>query len=277
MVPGGRLVVLGKQGAGKGTQCLALSHHYYIPHISTGDMLRAAVKARNPLGLEAEEHMDAGELIPDQIVLEMVRERLEQDDTRSRGFVLDGFPRTVAQAKGLEELLLPAELDLAIDIEVPTEVALSRLAGRRTCADCGQIYSTTRRPSVDWTCDVCGGEVVQRDDDTDEAIRLRLSLYETETAPLIEWYERQGKLSRIPGLEDPDVVFDRIVEEVDGRRAEGGFGPPMAVAPPDPAPVGPSGNSSVAAPGGPQEAATPAPGAPAPPASRQSGFEVGGP
>ncbi|MGO9911994.1 MAG: adenylate kinase family protein, partial [Acidimicrobiales bacterium] len=166
MVPGGRLVVLGKQGAGKGTQCVRLSHHYVIPHISTGDMLRSAVKLKTALGLEAGRLMDAGELIPDEIVLKMVGERLDQDDTRTRGFVLDGFPRTVAQAQGLDELLHPAELDLAIDVEVPTELVLTRLASRRTCEVCGTIYSTALPPSVPWICDICGGEVVQREDDT---------------------------------------------------------------------------------------------------------------
>jgi adenylate kinase len=227
VIPGGRLVVLGKQGAGKGTQCVRLSHHYVIPHISTGDMLRAAVKAHTPLGLEASRHMDNGELIPDEIVLKMVGERLDQDDIRVRGFVLDGFPRTLAQAKGLDELLAPAGLDLAIDLEVPTELVLMRLASRRTCEDCGTIYSTTLPPAVDWTCDICGGEVVQRDDDKEDAIRRRLALYETETAPLIESYRQQDKLVQISGVGSPDEVFERVVAEIDGRRGSAGFGPPM--------------------------------------------------
>ncbi|MHB1989063.1 MAG: adenylate kinase [Acidimicrobiales bacterium] len=227
MVPGGRLVVLGKQGAGKGTQCVRLSHHYVIPHISTGDMLRASVKSKTVLGTEARNYMDSGELIPDEIVLKMVGERLDQDDTRTRGFVLDGFPRTVAQAQGLDDQLAPAELDLAIDIEVPTEVVLERLASRRTCEDCGTIYSTTLAPSVDWICDICGGEVVQREDDTEDAIMRRLDLYETETAPLIEWYRKVGKLVQITGVGGPDEVFDRIVDEIESRRQAGGFGPPI--------------------------------------------------
>lgn len=227
MARGARLIVLGKQGAGKGTQCVRLSHHYVIPHVATGDMLRAAVKSGTPLGLEAKRYMDAGELIPDEIVLQMVRERLDQDDTRSRGFVLDGFPRTVAQAKGLDDLLAPNELDLTIDLEVPTDLVLHRLATRRVCVDCGTIYSVDHPPSVGWTCDVCGGEVIQREDDTVEAIRRRLDLYETETAPLIDWYLGQGTLVRIPGVGDPDEVFGRIVEEIETRRRSGGFGPPI--------------------------------------------------
>ena len=226
MIPGGRLVVLGKQGAGKGTQCSRLSHHYVIPHISTGDMLRSAVKARTPLGEEAHRYMAEGGLVPDSLLLEMVAERLEQDDTRTRGFVLDGFPRTVAQAKGLDALLAPAELDLAIDIEVPTELVLQRLASRRTCEDCGTIYSTTQRPAFDWICDICGGEVVQREDDQEDAIRQRLALYGSETAPLIEWYEKAGILVRLSGVGTPDEVFDRLVAEIEQRRGEGGFGPP---------------------------------------------------
>jgi adenylate kinase len=228
VVPGGRLVVLGKQGAGKGTQCVRLSHHYVIPHISTGDMLRAAVKAKTKLGLEAKRHMDAGELIPDDIVLEMVAERLDQDDTRTRGFVLDGFPRTVAQARGLEDLLAPATLDLAIDLEVPTELVLARLASRRVCEDCGTIYSVSLPPAVDWTCDLCGGEVVQRPDDTEDAIRRRLALYEKETEPLIAFYDGQDRLVQVSGVGGPDDVFHRIVGEVDRRRLDGGFGPPLA-------------------------------------------------
>ncbi|MGH9296553.1 MAG: adenylate kinase [Acidimicrobiales bacterium] len=220
--------MLGKQGAGKVTQCVRLSHHYVIPHISTGDMLRAAVKLRTPLGLEAHRYMDAGELIPDEIVLKMVGERLDQDDIRSRGFVLDGFPRTVAQAKGLNSLLDPAQLDLAIDLEVPTDLVLSRLASRRICEDCGTIYSTGGRPRTNWTCDVCGGEVTQREDDTVEAIQRRLHLYEQQTAPLIAWYEEQDKLVKVSGVGDPDEVSDRVVEEIDERRQAGQFGPPIA-------------------------------------------------
>src|ERR1019366_2327769 len=144
-----------------------LSHHYVIPHISTGDMLRGEIKAGTELGLEAKRYMDAGDLIPDEVVLRMVGARLDQDDTRPRGFVLDGFPRTVAQAVGLDDLLKPASLDLAINIVVPTPLVLRRLASRRVCEDCGTIYSTVSPPRVGWICDVCGGEVVHREDDTE--------------------------------------------------------------------------------------------------------------
>jgi adenylate kinase len=191
-------------------------------------MLRAAVKMGTPLGTEAKRYMDAGELIPDEVVLGMVRERLDQDDTRTRGFVLDGFPRTVAQARGLDELLAPTGLDLTIDLEVPTELVLRRLASRRVCVDCGTIYSVDHPPSIGWICDTCGGEVVQREDDKEEAIRRRLNLYETETAPLIDWYTSQNLLVQIPGVGHPDEVFERIVDEIERRRGAGGFGPPRS-------------------------------------------------
>src|SRR5579872_422566 len=209
---------------------MRLSHHYVIPHISTGDMLRAAVKAGTSLGQEAERYHDDGDLIPDEIVLKMVAERFEQDDTKTRGFVLDGFPRTVAQAVGLDDLLAPGELDLVLDLEVPTEVVLARLASRRVCVDCGAIYSTSSPPGVRWICDVCGGEVVQREDDTEGAIKRRLDLYDHETAPLIDWYKSAGKLVTVSGLGSPDEVSDRLVDIIDQRRGPGWFEPPRSEA-----------------------------------------------
>ena len=216
-VPAARLVVLGKQGAGKGTQCVRLSRHYAITHISTGDLLRAAVKSRTPLGREAQAYMDAGELIPDEIVLAMVAEHLEQDATKERGFVLDGFPRTVVQAEQLESLLLPNEIDCVVNLVVPTGLVLRRLASRRVCVDCGTNYSVSSPPRVDWICDICGGEVVQRPDDTEAAIKRRLDLYEAQTAPLITRYRRQGKLVTVRGDGTPDEVTERVVSAVDGR------------------------------------------------------------
>ena len=199
MIPGVRLVVLGKQGAGKGTQCVRLSHHYVVPHVSTGDMLRGEVKSRTTLGVRAESLMDQGELIPDEMVMEMVRARLSERDTRGRGFVLDGCPRTIAQAKHLDEIVHPFGLDIVVDLQVPTALVLKRLASRRVCVDCGANYSTAAPPLVNWTCDVCGGEVVQREDDTLEAIQRRLDLYEAETAPLIAWYTERSLLVSING------------------------------------------------------------------------------
>ena len=210
--------MLGKQGAGKGTQCIRLSRHYVVPHISTGDMFRNAVRSRSAAGLEAKAYMDAGDLIPDSVVIGLVAERLGHTDTANRGFVLDGFPRTVAQAESLADLLAPRGLDVVIDLEVETEIVLKRLASRRVCTDCGANYSAESPPKVDWVCDVCGGEVVQREDDTEAAIRRRLELYERETAPLIAWYSAQGILAPVDGMGPPDEVATRLVRVVDDSR-----------------------------------------------------------
>lgn len=222
MVPGARLVLLGKQGAGKGTQCVRLARHYVVPHISTGDMFRAAVRMDTEFGRKAKAYMDGGELVPDDVTVGVVQERLDQDDTRNRGFILDGFPRNVFQADALEEYLAPRGVDLVIDIELPTEEAMSRLATRRTCSSCGAIYSVAQPPHVDWACDVCGGPVVLRADDTNaEAIRRRLEIYESQTAPLIEFYMRRDRLAPIDGLGSPDDVFHRVVSAIERRRARG--------------------------------------------------------
>ena len=218
MIPGVRLVVLGKQGAGKGTQCVRLSHHYVVPHVSTGDMLRSEVKLRSSVGQRAALLMDQGDLIPDDLVMEMVGARLSERDTTGRGFVLDGCPRTTNQAEELEKLVDPFGLDLVIDLQVPTSLVMKRLASRRVCVDCGANYSTAAPPLVNWTCDVCGGEVVQRPDDTEEAIERRLNLYEEETAPLIEWYMKRDLLVEINGTGSPDAVTRRVVGAIDEQR-----------------------------------------------------------
>jgi len=218
VIPGVRLVVLGKQGAGKGTQCVRLSHHYVVPHVSTGDMLRGEVKARTPLGVRAQTLMDQGELIPDDMVMEMVKGRLSERDTRGRGFVLDGCPRTTTQAEILHDILHPFGLDLVVDLQVPTGLVMKRLASRRVCVDCGANYSTAAPPMVNWTCDVCGGEVIQREDDTEEAIQRRLDLYEKQTAPLIEWYSGRDLLVSLNGTGSPDAVTRRVVASIDIRR-----------------------------------------------------------
>lgn len=212
---GVRLLVLGKQGSGKGTQCERLSHHYVVPHISTGEMFRAASRAGTELGGRVKGYMDAGELVPDEVVIDVVGLRLTQDDTKARGFVFDGFPRTTHQAKRLSELLQPFGIDAAVDLEVPTEVALRRLAARRMCVDCGTNYSVDGPPRIDWICDVCGGEVVQREDDTEEAISRRLELYERQTAPLIAWYRERRELVAVDGLGSPDEVMERMIAAVD--------------------------------------------------------------
>ena len=218
MIPGVRLVVLGKQGAGKGTQCVRLSHHYVVPHVSTGDMLRGEVKSKTSLGQRAQTLMDRGELIPDEMVMEMVSGRLSERDTRGRGFVLDGCPRTTGQAEELDDIVHPFGLDLVIDLEVPTALVMKRLASRRVCVDCGANYSTAAPPMVNWACDVCGGEVVQREDDTEEAIQRRLDLYEAETAPLVSWYKERDLLVSINGTGSPDAVTRRVVGAIDNQR-----------------------------------------------------------
>jgi adenylate kinase len=192
-----------------------------VPHISTGDMFRAAVRSGSDAGKQAKAFMEAGELIPDEVVVEVVQERLVQDDTANRGFILDGFPRTVNQAQALQDLLTPQGIDLAIDLEVDTEVVLRRLASRRVCSDCGANYSTDAPPRVNWTCDICGGEVVQREDDTEPAIRRRLQLYECATAPLIAWFQKRGTLAPVDGMGSPDVVLVRLLKVIDERRIRG--------------------------------------------------------
>ena len=218
MIPGVRLVVLGKQGAGKVTQCVRLSHHYVVPHVSTGDMLRSEVKLRSSVGQRAALLMDQGDLIPDELVMEMVGARLSERDTSGRGFVLDGCPRTTNQAESLEKLVEPFGLDLVIDLQVPTSLVMKRLASRRVCVDCGANYSTAAPPLVNWTCDVCGGEVVQRPDDTEDAIERRLNLYEEETAPLLDWYKQRELLVEINGTGSPDAVTRRVVGAIDEQR-----------------------------------------------------------
>jgi adenylate kinase len=215
---GVRLVMLGRQGAGKGTQCTRLSRHYVVPHISTGEMLRAAVKEGTQLGRKAAEIMNDGGLVPDDVMIGIVDERLDHDDTTRRGYILDGFPRTVPQAKALAEITVARPLDLVIDLDVAKEVVLQRLASRRVCADCGANYSVDKPPRYDWVCDNCGGEVEQREDDTPAAIEKRLADYERETAPLIDWYRDLGLLEVVPGLDSANEVSQRLFDVIDLRR-----------------------------------------------------------
>ena len=188
--------------------------------MSTGDIFRASVKAGSEFGLKADEYMRSGRLVPDEIVVGVVRERLCQRDAQMRGFILDGFPRTAAQAGALD-LMLEEErmpLDLTIDLEIDEERALGRLAARRVCSTCASIYSTDRPPSIDWTCDNCGGEVVQRLDDTEDAIRKRLADYNELTKPLIAWYEERGALATVDAIGPTDEVLNRLVSVIDARK-----------------------------------------------------------
>jgi len=218
MSSGVRLLVLGKQGAGKGTQAVRIAGHYSVPHISTGDMFRAAAAAGTPFGLKAKEFMTRGELVPDDVVIGLVAERLAKDDAVNDGFVLDGFPRTRVQAEELQRLLGPGGLDAAVDIDVPTEVVIERISGRRVCITCGTPYHVNAPPKSGWTCDKDGGKVVQREDDTPEAVTKRLELYEKATRPLLDFYEGLGVLVTIDGVGDPDEVFNRVIDGVEAVR-----------------------------------------------------------
>jgi adenylate kinase len=212
---GPRLVLLGKQGAGKGTQAVRIAEHYGVHHLSTGDLFRDAASAGTELGLEAKGYMDRGFLVPDDIVVGVVEEQLHADDRAAQGFVLDGFPRTRPQAEELDRILDDHPLDLSIDFDVPTEVVLHRIAGRRVCSKCGALYHVDNPPDNNWTCDICGGSVEQRDDDTEEAVMRRLELYEMKTLPVIQFYRRGGILAHVDASEESDEVFKRLVELVD--------------------------------------------------------------
>ena len=212
-----RLVLLGKQGAGKGTQASRLAEHYGMADIATGDLFRAAAREGSPFGVEAQRFMEKGELVPDEIVIGVVEEMLGRDDTIRKGFILDGFPRTVRQAEELERVLVDHPLDLVLDLDVPTEIVLRRIAGRRVCVQCHTPYHVDSPPKSNWTCDNCSGEVIQRDDDTEEGVMRRLELYEIQTLPLIHFYRRRGKLAHVDGTDDSDEVFDALLATVEDR------------------------------------------------------------
>ena len=215
-------MLLGRQGAGKGTQCLRLSRHYVVPHISTGDMLRAAVREDSPLGRSVGQIIGGGGLVSDELIVEIVRDRLSKPDARQRGYILDGFPRTVGQAEALDLIVHESPLSTVADLVVPRELVLSRLSARRVCRDCGANYTVVGVAKSPWTCDTCGGDVVQRDDDTPDAINRRLDLYETQTAPLLSYYGKTDRLRSIDGVGSPDEVFDRLTEVIDTA-----MGPPQ--------------------------------------------------
>ncbi len=213
-----RLVLLGPPGVGKGTQAERLSAKLGVPKVSTGDILREAVAAGTPLGRTARGYLDAGKLVPDDVVVGIVRERLARRDAAA-GFVLDGFPRTVAQAEALEGFAPPERVVL---LEVGEPELVARLAGRRSCPRCGQVYHLRNRPpKTAGRCDACGAELVHRSDDQEETIRKRLAVYAEQTAPLVDFYSRKGVLQRVAGEGVMDAVFDRVMQAV-GRRAEGG-------------------------------------------------------
>jgi adenylate kinase len=210
-----RIVLLGKQGAGKGTQATRIAEQYGIPHLSTGDMFREQAALGTAFGLEAKRYMDAGDLVPDEIVVGVVEECLAPGGPLDDGFVLDGFPRTLHQASELDRVLGNRPLDVAVNIDVPRDVVLHRLAGRRVCENCQRVYHVEMPPTHNWTCDTCGGRVVQRDDDTEEAIDRRLELYERETVPILDYYKSSGVLQTIDGVGEGDEVYERLWKVVE--------------------------------------------------------------
>ena len=211
-----KLILLGPPGAGKGTQAKMLMDRFGIPQISTGDILRAAVKDGTPMGLKAKSFMDAGGLVPDEVVVGIVRERLQKADC-AKGFILDGFPRTVLQADALKESLLALgkDLDAVVSLDVDVEALVERLTGRRTCRDCGRGFHVKFDPPlVSGKCDTCGGELLQRDDDQELTIRHRLEVYSEQTSPLVDYYRSAGLLTAVDGMQEIGVVQDQVLRSL---------------------------------------------------------------
>lgn len=213
------LVLLGPPGAGKGTQAELIVEKFNIPHISTGDIFRSAMKEGTPLGMEAKRFMDSGQLVPDEVVVRIVKERLAKGDCH-KGFLLDGFPRTIFQADALAAFLKEnnREVTAVINIEVDPQILLKRLTGRRVCRNCAAVYHTETKPSkVAGVCDHCGGEVYQRDDDTPETVRRRLEVYQAQTEPLINYYHALGLLFSFDGQLAITALFERICKLLEDR------------------------------------------------------------
>lgn len=202
-----KLIFVGPPGAGKGTQAVGVSSSMGVPHISTGDMFRSAIKNGTPTGVEAKRYIDAGKLVPDEVVIAMVKERLAMEDCVN-GYLLDGFPRTVDQAEALETIAKP---DYVVSIDVPDERLMDRLTGRRVCAKCQGTYHINNLKNTQ-VCPVCGGELIQRDDDKPATIRTRLDAYHAQTAPLIDYYKAKGSLVRVDGDRKPEDVLKSIIE-----------------------------------------------------------------
>ncbi|MGV8119265.1 MAG: adenylate kinase [Candidatus Xenobiia bacterium LiM19] len=208
------LVLLGMPGSGKGTQAQFIKESYGVPHISTGDIFREAIKTQTPLGQKAKSYLDRGELVPDELVTDIVKERIEREDC-TKGFILDGYPRTVNQAEALDSIMreMGIRLNVVIDFTIPAEEAVKRLSSRRSCSSCGIVYNLLHKPPCEeGKCDVCGGLLYQRDDDKDDVIRNRLKVYELQTAPIIEYYEKQNNIAHIDAEAQIVSIRDRIKE-----------------------------------------------------------------
>ncbi len=209
-----KIVMLGAPGAGKGTQAKKIADKYQIPHISTGDIFRANIKEGTELGKKAKTFMDAGKLVPDELTIDLLMDRISRPDC-ANGYVLDGFPRTIPQAESLEAALEKRgeKIDYAINVEVPDENIIHRMSGRRACLNCGATYHVVHIPTkVEGICDRCGSELVLRDDDKPETVKKRLDVYHEQTQPLIEFYSQRGVLVNVDGTRDMEVVFADIVE-----------------------------------------------------------------
>lgn len=210
------IILLGPPGAGKGTQAKRLIEKYGIPQISTGDMLRAALKEGTPLGLEAKKFMDAGTLVPDSVVIGLVKERIQKPDC-AKGYMLDGFPRNVSQAEALDKMLgeLGMKIDHVVSIEVPSSELMGRLTGRRTCRGCGAGFHVMfDPPKKEGVCDKCNGELYQRDDDNEKTVSSRLKVYDDQTKPLIDHYVKQAKIRGVDGVGEMKDIFARIVSHI---------------------------------------------------------------
>ena len=209
-----KVIMLGAPGAGKGTQAKQIADKYSIPHISTGDIFRANIKNGTELGKKAKTYMDQGLLGPDELVVELVVDRIQQDDCKN-GFVLDGFPRTIPQAEALDAALekINEKMDYAIDVDVPDENIINRMSGRRACLNCGATYHIVSIPTkVEGICDRCGSQIVLRDDDKPETVKKRLEVYHEQTQPLIDYYKKQDILRTVDGVQPMEDVFNAIVE-----------------------------------------------------------------
>ena len=212
-----RLMLLGLPGAGKGTQAQKLSSKYKIPHVATGDMFRAAIKNETSLGKKAKKYLDQGELVPDEVTIGIVRERLQEDDCKE-GFILDGFPRTVAQAEALTEILsdMGTELDLVLEIQVDEEELIHRLSGRRICEDCGATYHIEYNPPAkEGICDKCGGNLIQRSDDKKETVKNRIKVNKEKQEALINYYDKKDKLLSLKSEGGIDEVFQKITNLIE--------------------------------------------------------------